>query len=60
MSRPGIASPSTTTQKKGKAQMISLSPLPKGGNSMSDRNTRNSVPRASNPVANEKYFFIWA
>ncbi len=55
---PGIASPKTMMQKKGRPQMMSLSPLRNGGNSMSARNTKSSMPIARNPVTNEKYFFI--
>ena len=52
---PGIVRPRTTSPKNGKAQTISLPPLPNGGTSMSERKTRTSVPSASIPVIKEKY-----
>jgi len=57
---PGIDSPRIINPKKGKPQIISLLPLPKGGISMSDRNTRSSVPSAHIPVhrGNIQFHFI--
>jgi hypothetical protein len=55
---PEIPSPKTTSPKNGKAQIISLPPLPNGGISISDRKTRTSVPSAKIPVIKQKYVFI--
>ena len=55
---PEIPSPKTTSPKNGKAQIISLAPLPNGRISISDRKTRTSVPSAKIPVIKQKYVFI--
>jgi hypothetical protein len=53
--KPEVASAKTTTPKKGKAQIISLSRLPNGGISMSERKTSTSVPSATIAAIKEKY-----
>src|SRR5262249_28068100 len=55
-SSPGIASAKITNAKNGKAQMISLPPLPNGGISTSDNPTKPSIPSARMLLTNEKYF----
>ena len=54
-SNPGIASAKMINAKNGKAQMISLPPLPNGGISISDKPTKTSIPSARIPLPNEKY-----
>ncbi len=54
-SSPGIARAKTTNAKNGKAQIISLPPLPNGGISISDKPTKTSIPSARMPLPNEKY-----
>ena len=54
-SSPGIASAKMTNAKNGKAQTISLPPLPNGGISINDKPTKTSMPMARMPVPNEKY-----
>ena len=52
---PGTASAKMTDARNGKAQTISLPPLPKGGISISDKQTKTSIPGARMPLPNEKY-----
>ena len=54
-SSPGIANAKMTNAKNGKAQTISLPPLPNGGISISDKPTKTSIPSARMPLPNEKY-----
>ena len=55
-SSQGIAKAKMTNGKNGKAQMISLPPLPNGGISINDKATKTSIPSARMPVPNERYF----
>ena len=52
---PGTASAKITNAKNGKAQTISLLPLPNGGISISDKQTKTSIPSTRMPLPNEKY-----
>src|SRR5262245_18794960 len=54
-SSPGMATAQMSSAKNGKAQTISLPPLPNGGISISDNPTKLSIPRPRMPVPNEKY-----
>ena len=54
-SSPGIASAKMSNAKNGKAQTISLPPLPNGGVSINDKPTKTSIPSARIPLPNEKY-----
>ena len=54
-SSPGIASAKMIKAKNGKAQTISLPPLPNGGISINDKPTKTSIPSARIPLPNEKY-----
>ena len=50
-----MATAKMSSAKNGKAQTISLPPLPNGGISISDNPTKPSIPSARMPVPKEKY-----
>ena len=54
-SSPGIANAKMIKAKNGRAQIISLLPLPNGGILISDKPTKTSIPSARIPLPNEKY-----
>ena len=54
-SSPGIASAKMIKAQNGKAQTISLPPLPNGGISISDKPTKTSIPSARMSLPSEKY-----
>lgn len=52
---PEVANPKIIKKKQGSPQIISLSPLPKGGISISAQNTITSMQHAMTPVTAGKY-----